>query len=226
MSSSIFQVTEPRSGDSDIDRAFKLLSFEINRCLNNKNICNVMLTGGRSARRLYTALRYSLKCELIGNINFFLSDERCVPPSDSESNYGLVMQTVFPDGQPDHVRIHRIEADSTNVEAAADRYAALLPEAIDVLLLSVGVDGHIASLFPLSAALSETRRSVVPVTGPNPPFQRLTITPSVIESARQVFVLALGEQKRAVYEETLRDPMDIDTIPARLVLNRTWIFGD
>jgi 6-phosphogluconolactonase len=159
-------------------------------------------------------------------VQFYFGDERCVPPDHHASNYGMAMGTLFPNGMPKGVQSHRMEADGADVEAAANRYAALLPETIDVLLLSVGEDGHIASLFPHGAALRETVRRVVPVTGPKPPFQRLTITSPVIQSARHVFVMALGEQKRAVYEEALRDPEDIDSIPARLVLNRTWIFDD
>ena len=195
--------------------------------LKGHSACHVMLTGGRSAGQLYSA--WAASPEYPANLNgvrFYFGDERCVSPDHPESNHGMAMRSLFPDGKPEGVQIHRMEADSANVEAAADRYAALLPEVIDVLLLSLGEDGHIASLFPHSAALRETRRRVVPVTGPKSPFQRLSITPPVIQSARQVFVMALGGQKRAVYEEALRDPMDINTIPARLVLNRTWIFGD
>lgn len=186
-----------------------------------------MLTGGRTAEQLYSA--WSASPDYPANLNgvrFYYGDERCVSPDHPESNHGMAMRALFPGGKPERVQIDRIEADSEDVEAAADRYSALLPEAVDVLLLSIGEDGHIASLFPHSAALHETNRRVVPITGQKPPFQRLSITPSVIQSARQVFVMALGRKKRAVYEEALRDPTDIDTIPARLVLNRTWIFGD
>ena len=124
------------------------------------------------------------------------------------------------------IQIFRMEAEKMNIEAVADSYAALIPQVIDVLLLGVGKDGHIASLFPHSEALDITHRLVVPVMGLVPPFRRLTITPHIIRSAREVFVLALGQQKRSIYEDALRDPADIKSIPARLVLNATWIFGD
>lgn len=195
--------------------------------LEEHRTCRVMLTGGRSAGQLYREWAKSPKHPMnLKGVRFYFGDERCVSPDHPESNYGMTMRTLFPDGKPGGVQIHRIEADSPVVEAAADRYAALLPEAIDVLLLSMGEDGHIASLFPHSAALRETQRRVLPVIVPKPPFQRLTITPPVIKSARHVFVIALGEQKYAMYKEALRDPMNIETIPARIVLNRTWIFGD
>jgi 6-phosphogluconolactonase len=136
------------------------------------------------------------------------------------------MGTLFHGGLPEYAQIFRMEAESIDIEAAAESYAALIPQVIDVLLLGVGEDGHIASLFPHSEALDITHRLVVPVVGSAPPFRRLTITPHIIKSAREVFILALGQQKRSIYEEALRHPGDIKAIPARLVLNRTWIFGD
>jgi 6-phosphogluconolactonase len=119
-----------------------------------------------------------------------------------------------------------MESDSADKDGAADRYATDLPDRMDLLFLSMGEDGHIASLFPHSAALKETNKRVLAILGPKPPYQRLTITPPVIRNARHVLVMALGQQKRALYEEALRNPNAIDTLPARMVLDRTWIFGE
>jgi 6-phosphogluconolactonase len=101
-----------------------------------------------------------------------------------------------------------------------------LPDRLVLMLLSMGEDGHIASLFPHSAALKETNKRVLAILGPKPPYQRLTITPTVIRNARHVLVMALGQKKRAIYEEALRNPSDIDTLPARLVLDKTWILRE
>jgi 6-phosphogluconolactonase len=88
----------------------------------------------------------------------------------------------------------------------------------------MGEDGHIASLFSHSPALEETRRRVAIADAAKLPHRRMTVTPSVISSARQVYVLALGKRKREVYEEALRDPADVVSLPARLVLGGQWIF--
>ena len=71
----------------------------------------------------------------------------------------------------------------------------MLPESIDILLLSVGSDGHIASLFPQSNALNEKTKSVVPFVGSKPPPERLTITTSVIQPAKSTFLFAQGKEK-------------------------------
>lgn len=187
--------------------------------------CTVMLTGGRSAAQLYTIMAHHTDFHGLSKVAFYFGDERCVPPDHEESNYGLALRTLFAAGVPAGCTVHRMEGEGPDLEGAADQYASILPDHLDLLLLSMGEDGHIASLFPQSPVLGEINKRVVPVLGPKPPYQRLTITPPVILAARQVFVMALGQQKRAVYESALLNPSDINTIPARLVLNRTWVLA-
>ncbi len=133
------------------------------------------------------------------------------------------MQALFQNGVPTGCSVFRMEADAINLEAAAQRYADLLPDSVDVLLLGVGVDGHVASLFPNNVALQERRRRVLLITGPKPPFERLTITPEVITRARSVFVLATGSAKAVMLSAALKNPNDFVALPARLTLGGTWL---
>lgn len=183
-----------------------------------------MLTGGRSAANLYAKWSVTPEFNQLKNIHIFFGDERCVPKHHPESNYNLVMSNLFPDGVLSEFQIFHMRTEDADADLIALEYEQQLPEKLDLLLLSMGEDGHIASLFPHSPALFETERKVVPVIGPKTPYQRLTITPPVIQSAKQVYVLAIGDEKKRKYEEALLDPGDINSIPARLVLDRTWIF--
>jgi 6-phosphogluconolactonase len=124
------------------------------------------------------------------------------------------------------VHIHRIEAESLDLPAECYRYESILPKSIDLLILSVGEDGHIASLFPHRNLVCEKFRKVIHVKGVNQHLDRITVTPLVIQRAHHVFVMAIGQEKRALYEAALLEPDNIDAIPARLVLDRTWIFGE
>ena len=99
----------------------------------------------------------------------------------------------------------------------------MLPESIDVLLLSVGSDGRIASLLPGSNAIQEKLRSVVPVVGTKPPPRRLTITPRVIQSASSTFLFAIGKEKGQILAKALESPNNIASLLLRLVLRATWI---
>lgn len=191
-------------------------------CLT-RGACFVMLTGGRSAAQLYLAWAALPEFGQLRNVHFYFGDDRCVPPDHMESNYALAMHTLFQHGLPHACTVTRMAAEETDHAAAAAAYEAQLPERLDVLLLSVGEDGHIASLFPHSPALLETRRRVAPVSAPKPPPERLTITPPVIAQAAQVFVMALGPAKAAIYQQAQAAPQDIAALPARLVLNATWL---
>lgn len=198
---------------------------DIHSAISCRGICNVMLTGGNTAERLYRQWSDSSILPL-EHIRFFFGDERCVPPDHSDSNYALVMRTLLNKKRPAHGSIMRMEAERHDRDAAAREYEKLLPEKIDVLLLGMGTDGHVASLFPFASALQLTQRSVVPVIGPNPPRERLTITPRVIASADSVYLLATGEEKGKILAEAMGSPENHLSLPVRLTLGGTWLLDD
>ncbi|QID16983.1 6-phosphogluconolactonase [Nitrogeniibacter mangrovi] len=191
--------------------------------LGRQGRCAVMLTGGRSARRLYEAWAGLPAFHAMQNVQFFFGDERCVPPDDGQSNFGMAMETLFAHGVPSGCIIERMEAEMADRASACFRYERLLPSKIDVLLLGVGEDGHIASLFPGAAVLGEQVRTVVPVTGPKWPHERLTVTPPVIESAGAIFVLADGATKASVAHRVRSGRDDVSELPAALVRTATWL---
>ena len=90
----------------------------------------------------------------------------------------------------------------------------------------MGTDGHIASLFPHSPVLREDQSKVVPVPGPKPPFERLTITPKVIANARAVFLLVTGAEKGKVLAEALQSAEDFLSLPVRLASGGTFLLDD
>jgi 6-phosphogluconolactonase len=186
---------------------------------------NLTLAGGGTPRGGYERLAEapSLTWE---KLEIFFGDERAVPPHHSESNFHMAMEALLsrvpvPPGQ-----IHRMEADLPDREMAARRYEAVLPDALDILVLGIGSDGHTASLFPGGEPVRERSRRVVPARGPAPPRDRLTITPPVIQSASRVFVLARGEGKAAPVSRALEGPFDPVGCPAQLARAGTWILDE
>jgi 6-phosphogluconolactonase len=204
-------------------RSAEIIQKSVEAGLRERGKCSVLLTGGRSAGKLYAAWAGLGAFGRLAGVSFYFGDERCVLPDHPESNYGAAMGSLFVRGVPRGCSVFRMEADDPDREAAARRYGELLPDKLDVLLFGVGEDGHIASMFPRSESLREIRRKVVPVIGPKPPRERLTVTPPVIELARSVFVLASGADKASVLVKALQEPGNIDALPARLVLKATWL---
>lgn len=215
-----YRVLEPGGWAGQAARA---IQGAVEDVLRGQDECGVMLTGGTSAARLYRSWAATPEFVRLRGVCFYFGDERCVRPDHADSNYGMAQRVLFAEGVPESCRVYRMEAECADRDGAALRYGAQLPERVDVLLLGVGEDGHIASLFPGSSSLLERCRPVIHTTGPHQPFERFTITPPVIKGARRVFVLAPGETKVAVLARALRAPEDVLGCPASMVLRDTWL---
>lgn len=143
-------------------------------------------------------------------LDVWWGDERFLPAGDPQRNETSARSALLDDVDIDPVRVHPLAAtdgpDGNDPEAAAERYADQLAAAarpedhapvptFDVLLLGVGPDGHVASVFPESPASYETRPVVAVRGAPKPPPTRLTLTLRAINSAREVWLVAAGEDK-------------------------------
>lgn len=190
-----------------------------------KGCCNILLTGGRAAKEIYTCLSIDNRFRNLNNVNFYFGDERCVPEFDLQSNYRMVKDQLFANGLPGNCSVYPMKIISDDFDKVADDYARILPLSIDILMLSMGEDGHIASLFPHSYCLFEKIKRVSLVTVNKPPYKRLTITPPVIDSAENIYILVFGEEKLKMFERLLENVDDVCSIPARLVLHGNWILS-
>ena len=160
-----------------------------------------------------------------GATQIFWGDERCVPPGHPDSNRGAAMKALGPPGTLPQDNIHPIRGQLSPREAAQDYewrlkgfFAGLGRPAFDLVLLGLGPDGHVASLFPGSPGLAEGNAWVVPVAAPvsvEPRAPRVSLTLWAINQARQVLLLASGAAKATVVAR-LRGGQDQD-MPAAQV---------
>jgi len=203
-----------------------LLNAAVEAACKKKSSCSVMLTGGRSAERVYNEWSHLLKKNGC-SIDFYFGDERCVPADHIDSNYQLAINALFPSVDPRHTgNVHKITGNADDPEQAAQAYEKILPRNIDILLLSIGEDGHIASLFPNSSSILESERSVIHVTGPKPPNQRITITQKIIANAERIFSFVTGEIKGKVFAEVIQEQGNVLALPARLAFRGTWVIDE
>ena len=196
---------------------------EAERAIAGRGRFSVALPGGSVATSFFPRLARSGVDW--SRTHFFWGDERAVPPADPESNFGLARSMWFdPAGVP-AAQIHRMEADAADPQAAAARYSDAMvrllgsPPVIDLVLLGVGPDGHVCSLFPGHPLLAEESRFVAVVDdSPKPPPRRLTLTMPVLAAAGLVVVAATGSSKAAVLREALEQPDS--SLPLALVVRR------
>ena len=203
------------------DPAIEWLAAEITAAIRERGGCTLALAGGRTPEPVYRELASTADIDW-ARVAVFFGDERAVPPDHPESNYRMVRAALLSRVPIPAASVHRMEAERPDREAAARDYERSLPRGLDILVLGVGADGHTASLFPGSAALDEQRRLVLPVIGPKPPVERLTVTPPVIEAARSVVVLATGADKAAMVARAVEGPLDPKAVPAQLARRGAW----
>jgi len=188
---------------------------------------SVVLTGGRNGNGLLAALAASPARDAVdwARLDLWWGDERFLPEGDPERNVTQARAALLDAVPLDPARVHPMApSDGTHgsdVEAAAAAYATELaaaagPEdhgrvpAFDVLMLGVGPDTHVASLFPEHPAARETVRTVVGVHGaPKPPPTRISLTFPAIRAAREVWLLAAGEDKAGAVAMALSAPGEL-----------------
>jgi 6-phosphogluconolactonase len=191
-------------------------------------IFTTALSGGSTPNRLYTllsedaGLRERLPWD---RIHFFWGDERHVPPEHAESNYRAARDSMLSKAPVPPDNVHRIRGELQDAGDAAAEYETLLRlffsvpagrlPRFDLLLLGLGSDGHIASLFPGTDALLEQRRLVVANWVERVRSHRITLTLPVINNASAVIFLVSGAEKASIVKRVLND--NDPALPAFLV---------
>ncbi|MFP3990530.1 6-phosphogluconolactonase [Streptomyces sp. E11-3] len=207
---------------------------------------SVVLTGGRGGNGLLAALASSSARDAVdwGRLDLWWGDERFLPEGDPDRNVTQAREALLDRVPLDPARVHPMPASDGpyghDADAAATAYAAELAAAsrpenhaevpsFDVLLLGVGPDTHVASLFPELPAVRETERMVVGVHGaPKPPPTRISLTLPAIRAAREVWLLAAGEDKAKAAHIALSGAGEIQA-PAAGAYGRSrtlWLLDD
>jgi 6-phosphogluconolactonase len=185
------------------------------------------LTGGATPAPVYELLatRFHLSVDW-KEVQLFWSDERCVPPDDPASNFGMANRTMLTKLGLAPRQIHRMQGEDEPAQAARAYERELrtvfgLAEgdcpSLNLLLLGVGENAHIASLFPGHPALHENKRLAVAVEVEAEPSRRVTLTMPIINHAERVILVVSGAHKAAAVRNILQGPADPEQFPAQLV---------
>jgi 6-phosphogluconolactonase len=207
------------------DAAARIVRDVAAEAIARHGVFRVAFPGGRTPRALLERLASEPFRGGIdwGRVVVLFADERAVPPDHEDSNYRQVREALLDPLGAEGPLARRMNAESPDLEQAARDYAVELEEPLDLLVLGVGEDGHIASLFPGSPLLAGAESRVAAVTdSPKPPSRRLTLLPRVIAEARSVLVLATGAGKAGAVAAALT-PGDVAACPARLAREAVWL---
>lgn len=187
---------------------------------------SIALAGGHTPRDLYETLAGEPYLSRIAwdTWSVWWGDERCVPPTDEMSNYGLAAEALLSRVPIPAEHVHRIRGEAGSQAAAVayenelrDHFGSGMPQ-FDLILLGLGEDGHTASLFQGTQVLQETRHAVVPSVAPWPPYDRVTLSLPVINAAQRALFMVVGREKAHILRTVIAaDQEDAQQPPAALV---------
>jgi 6-phosphogluconolactonase len=199
----------------------------------------VALSGGRITQKFFTATVEQAKTLAISfeRVHFFWADERCVPPTDPESNFKLANELLFAPLKIPASQIHRIRGEDSPkvaVKLAEEELRRVLSlradnqSALDLIFLGMGEDGHVASLFPGASPeiLNCASLFLAIENSPKPPPRRISLSYAAIAAAKQVWVLVSGAGKEAALRESLRPGGQTPLARVIQSRSRTKIFSD
>ena len=182
------------------------------------------LAGGNTPRAAYERLaqpKYAQRVEW-DRVHAVWGDERCVPPDDPRSNYGMAYEALLGRVPVPPAQVHRVRGED-DPDAAAVAYEHELRHLLgdeghlDLVLLGLGTDGHTASLFPDHESLMELKRWVVPTSSPDGSTKRVTLTPVVMNAAANVTFVVSGADKAERVHDVLGGGYAPDGLPAQAI---------
>lgn len=189
---------------------------------------NIAVSGGSTPRLLFTLLGDNYEEEISWDvIRFFWVDERCVEPTDPDSNFGMTYDTLLQHTFVPGENIFRMKGEEVP-EVEVERYQKLLWEKLpaknglpcfDLILLGMGGDGHTASIFPTEMELLDSEFTVAVGVHPASGQKRITLTGNTICNAKEVVFLITGENKAEILGKIARNE-NAEIYPAALIASR------
>jgi 6-phosphogluconolactonase len=175
---------------------------------------NIVLTGGKTPKLAYA--QAAKEQPDWSGVELWWGDERCVPPDDDNSNYKIAKDSLLERIERQPRAVHRIKGEVGKENAAAAYEEELGDTQLDLLLLGLGPDGHVASLFPNAPTLAERRRVLPAEPGFEPFVDRVTLSLPTLRSATEILFLLAGAEKADAARRAFVEEPDEHT-PASLV---------
>ena len=178
---------------------------------------HVVLTGGKTPERGYQEA--AQRAPDWSRVELWWGDERCVPPDHDDSNFGMAKRALLDNLERAPSAVHRIKGELGKERAASEYERELGDTQFDLLLLGVGPDGHVASLFPNAPTLRQRKRVLPAEAGLDPFVDRVTLGLPALRTAREILFLLAGEAKADAARRAFIEEPSPET-PASLVRAR------
>ncbi|SHI83386.1 6-phosphogluconolactonase [Arenibacter nanhaiticus] len=207
----------------------KNFSDFLEELIESNGSAHIALSGGSTPKEVFDFMAANYKGVNWANAHFYWGDERCVPPTDAESNYRMTVDHLLSKIDIPQENIHRVFGEDQPAEEA-QRYAKLLGEKLpmvnntpqfDLVILGMGDDGHTASIFPHEIELWNAEDFCEVAVHPDSGQRRITLTGKVINNAKTVAFLVTGKGKAEKVTKIINEEPGSHVYPASLVAPAT-----
>ena len=220
-------------------KTLEIFLSDAKQAIEKKGAFNVAISGGHTPAGFFERLGESRQAQCLDwdKVQLFWVDERCVPPRAEASNFHLANRTFLHKILIPSANVHRVHGEYADYTKAMRYYEDSIRHVFklegkqvprfDLIILGMGSDGHIASLFRNSYAIFDTKDLVGVVYFPDGGYDRITLMPSVLSAANHLLILVSGQKKADILKEVMQNEPDEVKYPVHAlwpILEKiTWI---
>ena len=198
-------------------KAAELIVKEISSA---KKQFSLAIPGGRSVQGLLTEL--SMLKMSWASVNVFMTDERLLPLTEHESNYWQAKELFFSKANSVHAFPFEMEKGIAEYNR---KFLSVTGGKLDLLVLGVGEDGHVASLFPGDEVMNTDANAYVEIhDAPKGPSERISLSPKAIVEGKAVLLLFASDSKKKAYDKFLDEKVSVAECPAKIALKAQRVF--
>jgi len=213
---------EVRVREDSRDVAEEAALFTLHRMqkiLESRDVVRWGLSGGNTPKQTYANFVTKVSTDLTHHLEFYWTDERCLPPTSLESNFFMAEQSLLLPLAIHPGQLHRIQGE-LGPTLAAKEYSALLRKVkLDIAYLGLGTDGHTASIFPNDSIWKDSSEIAIGILNPPTGPQRVSLSPHFLSQSGTTVVIVTGEDKALAVRETLQGHQDTSKWPAQFLRN-------
>lgn len=224
------RIEHVKNADELAETALKHFMQACRESIEQKDVFYTAISGGHTPTLFYQKISHRAVHSQIDwkKVHLFWVDERCVEPSGPASNFGLAVRTFLQEVPIPFENIHRVTGEVADFSEAAEDYQRTIRQTMnirpgeipvfDLIILGMGADGHIGSIFPNTYALFDTEDLVCTVFRMEGDHSRITLTVPVLKAARRLMILVSGSEKA----QTLRSVFSLEPDPVLYPVHALW----
>jgi 6-phosphogluconolactonase len=209
--------------ENKLKKLSNLIFTEIKIKILLRKKINILLTGGRNALKLYFFLNIKIKKLDLRKVIFWLTDERLNCKNKKESNYFSIKKVLFKKIDEKKYNFSNILYNLNDLKNSINKYEIFFPKKFDLMIITLGDDGHVASLFPIAKEESISENFIKAYVKSNKYKQRVSIKKKLFNKINKIFVLCFGRKKKNMYNKLIKSNFRTN-LPADCLKNAVFYY--